>query len=327
MSDGSQCLPQGAVGQFNRRSPNPRLIAGGHAFTDNGVDTALADPDLLWDGTTWHLYFSSPHGQFGSTGNPLIRHATSTDLTTWTFQDMPTVDPGAQPTVALDANHRFVMLYNSPAGIAIATSTDGATFTPTGGILTAPDATLSLRDPELVIVGDTFHVWVGAGSAEIRGIAHATSKDLTSWQFDPIPVPTLQRASADLKSGGGQPSVIYDEPHCRWEMWLSNDQPGDTTGTITGATAGYWHATSVNATSWSISYQQTRDVVWSSTENGEHLGMRSGADVASKNGGRYMLYTGFDNQNVPTNSTLPVTGGTTSGVQTLNLASRDVTSL
>jgi hypothetical protein len=110
-------------------------------------------------------------------------------------------------------------------------------------------------------------------------------------------------------------------------MWLSNDQAADTTGTITGATAGYWHATSTNATSWSIEYQQLRDVVWAQAENGEHLGLRPGADVASKNGGRYMLYTGFDNQNVPTNSTLPTSTGTTSGVMTLNLATRDVITL
>ena len=50
---------------------------------------------------------------------------------------------------------------------------------------------------------------------------------------------------------------------------------------------------------------------------------RAGADVASKNGGRYMLYTGFDNMNVPSNGTLPTNSGSTSGVMTLSLATRD----
>lgn len=325
MSDGSQCQPQSAVGAFYRRQPNPRVIAGTNTFTDNNVDTALADPDLLVDGATWHLYYTSPHGAFGATGNPLIRHATSSDLVTWTFDDTPTIDVGAQPTVALDANHRFVMLYYSPTGIAIATSTDGATFTPTGGMLTPTDESLSLTDPELVVVGDTFHVWFTAKSGTVRGIGHATSKDLASWQFDAAPIPSLLRASADPKSGGDKATVIYDEAHCKWEMWLVNDAPGDVAAqTVTDNNmAGVYHATSINATTWSINYAQARDMVWISTENGEHLGLRAGADVAQKNGGRYMLYTGFDNANVPTNSTLPTANGTTSGVMTLNLITRD----
>lgn len=325
MSDGSQCLPQSAVGTFYRRPPNPRLVAGGHTFTDNNVDTALADPDLVADGATWHLYYSAPHGTFTAPGPTLIRHATSSDLATWTFQDTPAIAAGTQPTVALDANHRFVMLYAATGGIAIATSTDGATFTATGGMLAPPDQSLTLADPELVFVGDTFHVWFSADSGTVHGIGHATSKDLATWQFDAVPTPSLLRASSDPLSGGAQPTVIYDEPHCKWEMWLVNDAPSDTAAqTITANNmAGVFHASSQNGTSWSINYSQLRDVVWMSTENGEHLGLRTGADVAQKNGGRYMLYTGFDNQNVPANSTLPTASGTTPGVMTLNLITRD----
>lgn len=326
MADGPQCQPQSAVGQFYRRAPNPRLIAGGHTFTDNQVDTDLSDPDLMWDDTAWHLYYSSPHGAFGSTGNPLIRHATSSDLATWTFDDTATIAVGAQPTVAFDAiNHRFIMLYNSPTGIVVAASTDGASFAPTGSVLEAPDSSLSLKDPELVIVDGTFHVWFTASSSTVHGIGHATSKGLASWEFDAIPIPSLQRASSDPKSGGGQPTVIYDAAHCKWEMWLVNDLASDTSSqtVVSNNMAGVYHATSINGTSWSINYSQPRDVTWISTENGEHLGMRTGADIAQKNGGRYMLYTGFDNANVPANSTLPTANGTTSGVMTLNLATRD----
>lgn len=317
--DGSQCLPQSAVGQFYRKPTNPRIVAGAHTFIDGDVDTALEDPDLVWDETTWHLYYSAPHGTFAAPGTSIIRHATSTDLVTWTMQDAPVVT-GTQPTVALfpgalDVQLRFVMIYKAGAALAVATSNDGATFTPMSSTLTPPSPGLTLSDPELAYVDQTWHLWFSATSTDVHGIGHATSKDLASWQFDSIPIASLQR--------GTQPSVIYDDAHCRWEMWLSNDQPADATGTITGATAGYWHATSTNATSWSINYQQLRDVVWTSTENGEHLGLRPGADVASKNGGRYMLYTGFDNQNVPANSTLPTASGTTPGVTTLNLATRD----
>jgi hypothetical protein len=51
--------------------------------------------------------------------------------------------------------------------------------------------------------------------------------------------------------------------------------------------------------------------------------MRAGADIAIKSTGRYMLYTGFDDQGVPSGSTLPTRTGSTSGVMTLNLATRD----
>src|SRR5262245_46458709 len=56
------CMPQSAVGSFYRRQPNPRFIAGTHTFSDAKLDTAIADPDLRWDGSTWHLYYQSPHG-------------------------------------------------------------------------------------------------------------------------------------------------------------------------------------------------------------------------------------------------------------------------
>lgn len=325
MGDGPLCKPQSAVGSFYRRQPNPRLIAGGHTFTDAKIDTTLDDPDLVWDGSTWHLYYSSPHKTFTApeTGT-IIRHATSTDLAAWTLQDAPAISGGTQPTVVIDkAMNRSVMLYNTGSTIQIAASTDGATFAATGQSLTPADTSLTLADPELVFVGDTFHVWFSATSGAVRGIGHATSKDLVNWTFDAVPTPSLLRASSDPKSGGAQPMVIYDDIHCRWEMWLSSDLQSDNTGTIAGATAGVWHATSTNGTSWSINYSQLRDLVWDNAANGEHLGIRPGADVAVNNGGRYMLYTGFDNQNVPAGSTLPTSSGPTMGVTTLNLATRD----
>lgn len=325
MTDGSNCAPQPAVGSFYRRQPNPRLVAGGQTFTDAKIDTALNDPDLVWDGSTWHLYYSTPHGTFSLPGPAtIVRHATSTDLATWTLHDMPALASGLNPTVARDTMmNRFVMLYDTGSDIRVATSTNGAVFTATGQALMPADTTLRLRDPELVIVDDTFHVWFAATSPQVRGIGHASSKDLVNWTFDGIPIPSLQRAATDLKSGGAQPTVIYDALYCRWEMWLSNDLQADNTGTITGATAGIWHATSTNGTSWTINYSQLRDVVWDNTENGEPLGIRAGADIAEKTGGRYMVYTGFDNQNVPADSTLPTASGTTPGVMTLNLATRD----
>jgi hypothetical protein len=86
-----------------------------------------------------------------------------------------------------------------------------------------------------------------------------------------------------------------------------------------------WHATSTNGSTWTINYNQLRDVVWDETAQGEHLGLLTGADVARKGTGRYMVYVGFDDQNVPTGSYLPdrTTTGFRAGVMTLNVATRD----
>src|SRR6187402_2364460 len=64
------CLPQSAVGSFYRRQPNPRFIAG-RTFSDGKMDTAIADPDLRWDGSQWHLYYQSPHGTSFTSPGPM----------------------------------------------------------------------------------------------------------------------------------------------------------------------------------------------------------------------------------------------------------------
>jgi hypothetical protein len=91
---------------------------------------------------------------------------------------------------------------------------------------------------------------------------------------------------------------------------------------------GVWHATSPDGITWSGAYSGTRDLLWNSTtpDDGEHLGLLTGADVAAKGNSRYMVYSGFDNQNVPTGFVLfdRSQQGYESGVITLNVAARDV---
>src|SRR6185369_1013366 len=120
------CLPQSAVGSFYRRQPNPRFIAG-RAFSDGAKDTAITDPDLRWDGSVWHLYYSSPHGTtFDPPGPLIIRHATSSDLATWTFDDTPALNVSGvrEPSVVYNANapadQRYLMIYTFDAGPALA---------------------------------------------------------------------------------------------------------------------------------------------------------------------------------------------------------------
>ncbi len=371
------CQPQSAVGSFYRRPPNPRFIAG-HMFSDGNMDTAIADPDLRWDGSQWHLYYQSPHGTtFDPPGPMVIRHATSPDIATWTFDEAPAltvptdttawdVTHTETPSVAYNpeapADRRYLLMYSGesmtfpgygfPAySIGAAFSADGKTFTrvpatesPKGkdGLVLAgtdvyPGAGGALvADPEVVFAGGVYHLWFSSFACEgtncstvkAYGIAHATSTDGIHWTTEAAPVTSLLRASSDLKTGGAQPSVVYDELHCKWEMWLTSDSPAtenDDQPIEFNNMVGVWHATSTNGTSWTITYTGLRDLEWDGNAAGEHLGLLTGADVAVKGTGRYMVYVGFDDQNVPTGSFLPdrTKTGFRAGVMTLNLATRD----
>src|SRR5687767_11084662 len=105
MPDSSQtCLPQSAVGSFYRRQPNPRFLAG-RTFGDGKMDTAVADPDLRWDGSQWVIYYQTPHGtMFNPPGPQIIRRATSPDLATWTFDEAPSFTVSSE-SGAWDATH------------------------------------------------------------------------------------------------------------------------------------------------------------------------------------------------------------------------------
>ena len=377
------CQPQGAVGSFYRRAPNPRLVAGQQTFTDGKLDIAISDPDLLWDPTAqlWQLYYHGPHAM--TFGGPVaqitqqVRHASSPDLAAWTVDDAPSLvvssDPAAwdhlnteTPSVAINpdapADRRYLLLYSgangdlpgytfAAYGIGAAFSTDGKTFARVpaaesphgkdGLVLTGLDAYPAaggaiVADPEVAYVGGKYHLWFSSfacmgtncATPTAYGIAHATSTDGIHWVVDQAPVPSLLRASSMPTTGGAQPSAVYDAVHCKWEMWLTSDATGDHDNQpiVFNNMAGVWHATSADGMTWQINYAFARDLAWMQTSSGEHLGLLTGADVAIKNGGRYMVYVGFDDQNVPTGSYLPdrsVTPGYEPGVMVLDVATRD----
>lgn len=346
----SSCQPLGATGAFYRRTPNPRVVAGDHTFSDNKVDTRLSNPDLVWDAgaSTWHLYYDSPHGDFGAATGSLIRHATSPDLVTWTFGNTPALEPSGsgwdqagvfEPSVTINpaapASQRFTMAYSAAGAIGVAISADGATFTRVGTdgqVLTRSDVypgstAGSLGDPEIVAANGTYHLWFAStamtnATATAHGIAHATSSDAITWTPGEAPVHSLLKSAADANSGYDAASAVYDDVHCRWEMWLSD--PAGTSGQTVQLdnASGVFHATSSNAMTWTADFQN-HDVAWDGTKDGEAHGMMAGADVALKATARYMLYPAFDDANVPSGSTLPTSSGTVTSVMTLNLAARD----
>jgi len=375
----SSCQPVGSVGQFYRRAPNPRLISGTHAYLDHTLDIAITDPDLRWDDASslWELYYHGPNAaSYQAANTPMIRHAESPDLATWTIADAPALVAGADagawdhmttetPSVVYvptaPAERRYLMMYSGanamfgtagfPAySIGAAFSSDGKTFTriaatdsphgQDGLVLTASDAYFGMMgvvaDPEIAFVDNKYHLWFSSyacsgpcTAASAYGIAHATSTDGIHWQVAEAPVKSLLKMSAVPTSGGGQPTVIYDDVHCRFEMWLRADADGEANAQpiVFNNMVELWHATSPDGITWSVNYAGARDLEWNSAtpDDGEHLGLLTGADVAAKGGSRYMVYSGFDNQNVPTGFALPDRSqqGYESGVITLNVAARD----
>jgi len=375
----STCQPVSAVGQFYRRSPNPRMISGTHSYPDHTVDIAITDPDLRWDdaSSTWQLYYHGPNAaSYQAANTPMIRHAESPDLATWTIDDAPALVAGLDstawdhmttetPSVVYNPDaipeRRYLMMYSGanamfgtagfPAyAIGAAFSSDGKTFTriaatdspdgQEGLVLTAGDAYFGMNgvvaDPEILYVDHKYHLWFSSYACAAQctapsayGIAHATSTDGIHWQVAEAPVKSLLQMSAVPTSGGGQPTVIYDDVHCRFEMWLRADATGEANDQpiVFNNMVGLWHATSPDGITWSVNYAGTRDLAWNSAtpDDGEHLGLLTGADVAVKGGSRYMVYSGFDNQNVPTGFALPDRSqqGYESGVITLNVAARD----
>ncbi len=285
----------------------------------------------------------------------------SSDTTAW--DHINTETPTVLENPSAPADQRYLMLYSGANGmfpgaafpnyaIGAAFSADGKTFTripaamsPHGldglvftGADAYPGATGAIvADPELALVGSTYHLWFSSyactGSpcaATDYGIGHATSTDGIHWTVAEVPVKSLLRASIDPTTGGGQPSVVYDAFHCEYEMWFTSDASGDTLTqpVVFNNMAGVWHADSTDGITWHVDFTRERDVTWDKTQPGEHLGLLTGADVGDKDGARYMVFVGFDDQNVPTGFALPDRSvqGYEPGVMTLDLATRDATS-
>jgi hypothetical protein len=291
---------------------------------------------------------------------PVLRAATEAEAWDRTHVEAPSVvyNPAAPP------ERRYLLMYAGAAGpfpfpghaspayaIGAAFSADGISFqrvpaamSPHGkdglvltGLQAYPTATgAAVFDPEVALVGGVYHLWFGSfacggptcANLTERGVAHASSPDGIAWTIEEAPVRSLLRASIDRTSGGRKPSVIYDEPRCRHELWLTSDLPGDVDGQPVALdnTMGVYHAESFDGRLWSVRYDRPRDHLWTATEAGEPLGLHAGADVALNGTGRLMLYVGYDDQGVPAGFTLPDRGQATTrpGVMTLNVATRDL---
>lgn len=288
--------------------------------------------------------------------------AVAADAAAWDHQRAET--PTVVYNAAAPADRRYLMMYSGSNGafpypgyafnnysIGAAFSADGVTFTrvpagesPTGkagqvltGKLAYPASTNGIvADPELALVNGVYHLWfssfacTGTNCETVTdfGISHATSTDGVHWTVLEAPVRSLLRASADTKSGGQQPSVVYDAEHCRFEMWLTSDlgTENDAQPIEFNNTMGVYRGESSDGITWSLNYTRPRDIQWSATEAGEPLGLLTGADVAQNSTGRLMVFVGFDDQMIPAGFVLPdrTAMGYRPGVMTLQIATRDL---
>ncbi|MEZ4399452.1 MAG: hypothetical protein R3B06_05515 [Kofleriaceae bacterium] len=300
------------------------------------------------DGATWTLF-----------DPPALLASPSTEAWDHDRTETPTVvvNPDAPP------DRRYLMLYAGAAGtmpgqafpayaIGAAFSPDGVTFTrvaaadsPHGqaglvlrGTDVYPRADAALvADPDVVFRDGTYHAWFSSFACAAAttacdtvtafGVAHASSTDGIHWTPDAAsPVPSLVRTPGVPTSGGQQPSVVWDQRHCRYELWLTSDAAGETDvqPAAFNNTMGAWHATSADGATWSIDFDGARDLAWAPGEPGEPLGMLTGVDVAAHGDDRLMLYVGFDDQAVPPDFYLPdrTPTGFRPGVMALGVATR-----
>lgn len=267
-------------------------------------------------------------------------------------------NPAAPP------ERRYVMAYAGAAGafpfpghafpdhaIGLAFSADGVAFTRvpaaasphgkdglvlTGAQVYPAAAGATVSDPELALVDGLYHLWFssfacgGANCANVteRGVGHAVSGDGITWVVDEAPVRTLLRVGTDRTSGGRKPSVVYDAPRCRYELWLTSDLAADVAGQPVALdnTAGVYAADSTDGRTWNVRFDRPRDLAWTAAEPGEGLGLHAGGDVAQNGTGRLMLYVGYDDDDVPAGFTLPdrAQGTPRPGVMTLDVATRDL---
>jgi hypothetical protein len=199
---------------------------------------------------------------------------------------------------------------------------------------TAPVAGGAAADPELVRVGDTYHLWAGALGVDAAGapvvnasytrlaygIVHATSTDLLHWTVTPGENPVLM--------GAGQATVVRDEAAGQLHLWYSLDQGSDLEGIPSALfpTRGFFHATSAEVDGAAWATDPVREFTWDPGLATEALGLINGPEVV-RSGDEYRLYFGaWGTAGVPAGSCAYVWQGgaltAVDGVFGLGLATR-----
>ena len=214
---------------------NPVLDVGEGGSWD---DEYVGAPYVLFDGSTYHMWYDGDDGTDGSIG-----YATSPDGITWTkYAGNPVMLNGAagswaesdvgNPCIRFDGSTYHMWFYGWNASTAIicigyATSADGITWTPYANnpVLT-PDAgkwdKQRVEAPDVHFDGNTYHMWYTGGNTTSwwrwrQG--YATSTDGITWiKYADNPILALSAGSWDSQwAAFGR--VLWDADNSQYKMW------------------------------------------------------------------------------------------------------------
>jgi predicted GH43/DUF377 family glycosyl hydrolase len=215
------------------KSPaNPVLDLGPPGSWDDDLVWA---PRVLYDGATYHMWYSGDDGVTGRIG-----YANSSNGITWTkYPGNPILGPGpgaweAQsvyvPTVLYDGvtYHMWYTGYDfsNTYRIGYANSSDGITWTKYSG-----NPILDIGSPgswddfrvhanSVLYIGTTYHMWYSASDGSTQRIGYATSPDGITWtkhSANPILSPGPPGSWDDVHVY--YPTVHYDDTKKIFHMW------------------------------------------------------------------------------------------------------------
>lgn len=159
-----------------------------------------------------------------------------------------------------------------------------------------------VADPEVVIVGDTWHLFFSSMAVDAAkkplafGVSHATSKDGVQWT----------QAAGNPQAGGMQPSVVWNPKSARFELFFNADTDAEkaTAATNFNVSVHLSHATSPDGNSFQLSNPK-HVFDWDASHTYEAYGWLTGADAVLRPDGYWLFYTGFSNQSPPQNFFVP----------------------
>ncbi|MCK5548201.1 MAG: PKD domain-containing protein [Thermoplasmata archaeon] len=237
---------------WTKYAANPVLDSGSSGSWD---DVSVRTPNVLYDGITYHMWFSGYDG-----GNWRIGYATSSDGITWTKHAAnPVLDLGGagswddtyvySPRVLYDGVtfHMWFMGSDGPNWrIGYATSSDGISWTKHVANpvldLGPPGSWDDTRvyTPEVLYDGMTYQMWYSGWNAVNNRIGYATSLDGVTWTKSPEnPVLDIGPLGFWDDTHVAYPVVLDDGTE--FKMWFLG---GD------GTTFRIGHATSPDGIAW-----------------------------------------------------------------------------
>jgi hypothetical protein len=179
---------------------------------------------------------------------------------------------------------------------------------------------------------DGLHLWFSSYGCKndckdlvTFAINHATSTDGIHW--DPKPKMAFQGGLwREMAAGGAQPSVLWNEDACQYEMWFNNhtDAEKATVPAAAFETNAFFRAVSKDASEWTVDYAEGPDFAWDGALETEEYGLLVGVEVVRVKDQYRMYYGAWSAKDVvPGLTPCPLKNGQfVPGMTTLNLATR-----